>query len=101
MTQEQIVVSNKMIRKFMGHDHMSVRLQYDSSWNDLMPVVEKIEGEKYYIGIDRNFCMIGELPYITSPESVIPTIKGDSKIDAVYKQCIQFIEYYNRKSSNQ
>ena len=107
--------TNKLIAEFMGmtndvphnksmmifkteqgyNDVISINeLQYHTSWDWLMPVVERIEeaedlmSQEKFIRIEYDVCIIphhkGEI-----------TEYGMTKIEATYKAVVQFIEYYN------
>lgn len=65
-----------------------VSLHYNSSFEWLMPVVEKIEGMGYYVTIDGNSCKIGKRGEWED------TSTADTKIEAVYKQCVIFIKWW-------
>ena len=109
MTKEEILEGNKLIAEFMGmvrHNHISYAtwanskgdhifesvLQYHSSWDWLMPVVEKIESLKnsddYEIDIFGNCCDIGG-----RFEAV-----GETKIAAVYIAVIEFIKWHKTQT---
>lgn len=76
---------------------------YDSSWNELMPVVEKIEKLydealifyikdcRAYIEIDTQLSMVFEIPEVPECYSGM----CDTKIEAVYNTVIDFIKWYN------
>lgn len=107
MTTEE---GNKLIAEFMGftrkdrpipsggwkHWHIKPfgyfedeQLLYHSSWDWLMPVVEKIESignyGYYEVDIFGNCCDIGGKIETT----------GITKIDAVFKAVVQLIQWYN------
>jgi len=80
-------------------------LRYHSSWDWLMPVVEKIEamgyktvlatsewGNKYYQNIITGVGIIKET--IENPSKFMG--QSDTKIEAVYKATIEFIKWYNQ-----
>jgi hypothetical protein len=48
LTDEEIIKGNEVIEKFYGS---SARYGYHDSWDDLMPVVEKIAKLKYPVSI--------------------------------------------------
>lgn len=99
---------NKLISEFMGYktyehtdsvaitltedngfstDYGHVHTKYHTSWDWLMPVVEKIENHLgYAVTIVQNSCytesMGGE--------------ERDSKLEATYKTVVEFIKYYNK-----
>jgi hypothetical protein len=121
MTPEEILVGNKLIEDFMKQMTLDENVLYvfselpiekyprkfHSSWDWLMPVVEKIEkiGEtdksQGYIDINSHHCEIGSMCkdqpdiivgcYPTSPEEE----KRSSKIEATYYAIIKFITWYN------
>jgi hypothetical protein len=83
-----------------GDEAMSASaMKYHSDWNELMPVVEKIEsmtvvdgrGEVNYVfTIEANYCVIsqgGEAPLFEN--------QHDTKIQCVFQTVIDFIQWYN------
>jgi len=90
---------NILIAKFMELDYSSYttiyELKYHTSWDWLMPVVEKIESIGYEFTIVESRCKVSnntdhsikELFYIE---------KIGIKIDNVYDAVIQFIKQYNK-----
>jgi len=111
---DALSIDNKLIAKFMGycedgiyctngsHKLWEGGFLYHSSWDWLMPVVEKIESLKFnkviciYFKIHKNYVSIDcfdkysnciyshELPYSV-----------DSKIESVFKGVVKFINWYN------
>jgi hypothetical protein len=85
--------NNELIAEFMG-ELMPVYWQfpsdfkYDTSWDELMPVVEKIEYVGFHVLIEQNYCRIGE-------ELDIRVWTVNQKIEAVYNAVVQFIKWYN------
>lgn len=71
-------------------------LEYHSSWDWLMPVVEKIEGLKFTVKIIDRACFIS-----TYPETIIAgrRIEG-TKIKAVWLAIVEFIKWYNQSKKN-
>ncbi len=65
------------------------QLQFDTSWDWLMPVVEKIErfGNRCEIGITK--CKIYSADYTREP------FYAATKIQAVYDHVVDFIKWYN------
>jgi len=110
--------NNKMIAEFMGIvypkldnviviDNVVIKeneLSYHTSWDWLMPVVDKIEsfqdgedgdsmrGHLYNFRIEQHFV------YILDGESmdVIIEMNGDSKLDATYNAVVEFINQLNQ-----
>jgi hypothetical protein len=124
MTQEQIIEGNKLIAEFMGAFYSTSdqpnpywvgvpdngqylgthRLQYHSSWDWLMPVVERIEGlhsilEHKYINvrITQGYVVIEgahkEILFNTSIEG--------SKIKATWLAVVEFIKWYNKQKEKE
>ena len=65
---------------------------YHSDWNWLMEVVEKIEKLKCTVVIEKNICRIhkGGLHFGHA-------YKFETKIEAVYNACLEFIKWYNKQ----
>jgi len=97
---EDIKEELRLIDKFMGCESENpsfgyfVPNPYNSDWNLLMPVVEKIESMGYNFNIHKGFCLIIGVPFFGSiphsPDSKV------SKITYVYQSVIQFIKWYNQ-----
>jgi len=82
------------------------KLEYDTSWDWLMPVVEKIESlpevDEFMIKYDS--------VYKTIEVQILPSFKDsfericnfmpleEPKIATVYNTCIEFIKWYNQQS---
>lgn len=81
------------------HQYLVDEIKYHSSWDWLMPVVEKIEsmGHKTIIGggdFWGNYCNI-----LHSNGSLDKAMgQGETKIEAVYKSIVEFILWYNSQS---
>lgn len=112
MTQEQIIEGNKLIAdspfshegmresiaddKARGYDddYCYRSLKYDSSWDWLMPVVEKIElvkGERRFSSGAPRIHLAGKLRSIT-------TIPLGTPIQDVWLAIVEFITWYNTQS---
>lgn len=102
MRQEQIFEWNKLIAMFMGLPSPPVNeigyyapceLEYHTSWDCLMPVVEKIEGMDCHVVIGTNkielqadgFCGSSRVGY------------GYSKIQCLFEVITEFIQWYNKQ----
>ena len=117
---DNIVENNKLIAEFMGFiadksfevklvdgintsyyyykdDVMCLpeTMRYNSSWDWLMEVVEKIEKLKCTVVIEKNICRIhkGGLHFGHA-------YKFETKIEAVYNACLEFIKWYNKQNKN-
>jgi hypothetical protein len=71
-------------------------LQYHTSWEWLMPVVEKVRdlGFKFIIG-DSNRVTVYNKDYDWRNGSTT-----DSMIECVWHGCVQFIQFYNNQNRN-
>jgi len=112
---------NKLISDFMGgkprlecndcnynHDcnHIECKLteggqikmlRYHTSWDWLMPCVEKIESLTYDVRIN-GYGSEGDDKYcdICDGNDEISEFTSKSKIEAVYKSVVEFIHWYNK-----
>lgn len=66
-------------------------LLYSSDWNWLMEVVEKIEVLGYSSTIIGNLCIIAR------PNFKSIRVEQETKIEAVYNACLDFIKWYNEQ----
>jgi hypothetical protein len=76
-------------------DGIANYIEYEKSYGDLMPVVEKIETllpKGYNILIEGNNCYI-DLPNGTSIE-----INSNSKLEAIFDGVIDFILFYKKNN---
>lgn len=94
---------NKLIAEFMFTCHLpsgkyildnnnrvyAENMKFHSSWDWLMPVVEKIEGLNFGIKIYKNSCWVTNYPESN-------TCATSSKIKSVWLAVVEFIEWYNR-----
>ena len=106
---------NKLIAEFMGMQHTDIgwydneetlqlqnntfdELQFHTSWNWLMPVVEKIESLGYEFFIVENRV---EVSHNTdhSIETIIDFTFHGGKRGATYRGVVEFINQYNKNES--
>ena len=127
MTQEEILEGNKLIAEFIGfvlnyideektmpyyiHNekylsnppstillYKGEELQFHSSWDWLMPVVEKIESinitdENYYaVNIRYDECCIESC---ADDYWIAHSLPNQSKLTSTYKATVEFIKWYN------
>jgi hypothetical protein len=107
MTRTEIGLGNKLIREFMNPDcyKMPRAKPYNSSWDLLMLVVEKIEATQddyhgyFAVIISSNGCVIQGTKLRTDPENYHPAyfnqVYGETKLKATYAAVLQFLEWYN------
>lgn len=107
--------NNKLIAYFMNvkptgyytglNEFKAEYLEYDTSWDWLMPVVEKIEklgvstDIHYYAGTTKNasgFYGTELLGYSTDLSIYDSTNQYDTKLESVYKAVVKFIKWYNK-----
>ena len=104
----ECISDNEMIAEFMGIvypkldnviviDNVVIKedeLQYDTSWDWLMPVVEKIEcthddnGDCFNVMMEAFECTISGL-------GLTLCLNGHTKMDATYKAVVEFIKIHN------
>ena len=87
------------VKMWSGHKSIQGRLdlpnllKYDTDWNWLMPVIDKIESlDLWEIDIYRQCCeVVFDLQFQMS--AIVYT--GVTKIEATYKAVVKFIKWYN------
>lgn len=112
--EKEIIEKNRLIAEFMGakvngpcvnypQPHFKIKLwsdtelEYHTSWDWLMPVVEKIESLGYRVSIERWLVQILE----ESSTDIFGLINAmaeketDTKINLTVKAVIDFIQWYN------
>jgi hypothetical protein len=121
MTAQEVLNGNKLIAEFMGYVYIGgsglfyvdsnkqawaiERVQFHSSWDWLMPVVEKIESmERKYdtdskisfrwrVEIKRQTCYI---QYCFTGKGKELLIDANTKIEAVWVAVVEFIKWFKR-----
>lgn len=107
MEESQITENNKLIAEFMGtntknpafHKHGIKLCKYDSSWDWLMPVVDKIERLGYVFISDSAIRIIdfnkrGPTGFLIAFSSLATL--DQTRMNATYTSCLQFINWYNQ-----
>lgn len=85
------------------HNNHLLECKYNSSWDWLMPVLEKIEKMgvsteiHYFAGTKFNAAgyMASLLGYSSMVSTYDSSTQTENKITAVYKAVVKFIQYYN------
>lgn len=124
MNREEIIEANTLIAEFdgyerTGHNHpfqpdkgptyrkegvageyWGERFNYHSSWNELMPVVEKIENiGSTSVNFHKTGCMIQPVVYDIKTDSLKwhdPITRfAKTKIEAVWLAVVEFINWWN------
>ena len=109
MTQQEIIAGNKLIAEFMGiklhgggtsvFDWVEPspldadKLAYHSSWDWLMPVVEKIEATKCRTTNDYEDIIINGCSCLISVHDFHLSTVEVTKILAVWKAVVEFIKW--------
>ena len=103
--------SNKLIAEFMGAEWhkdffkdvciispSNISYKFDTSWDWLMPVVEKIEALKHRVEISHNGCLIESHKDLDNARmnSGIGEIEP-TKLKATYKAVVKFIKNQNKQ----
>ena len=86
----------KLIEKKHGKGNNGFR--FHSSWDWLMPVVEKIESLGYELMIAESRCKINHNTDYSIEEVINIDIIG-SKREATYQAVVEFIKIYNNESN--
>lgn len=73
-------------------------LKFDSDWNWLMPVLEKIQSLGYSINRSSSMVYINGDNGIVVPPINVYIESGTSEKKAVYDVCLSFIKWYNKQS---
>ena len=85
---------NKLIAEFMGYNYPGDfnldELMYRSSWDWLMPVVEKIESLGNGVTIYKKGCHVNDIGIFSTNG-----FNHSSKIEQTWKACVEFIKWYN------
>lgn len=85
-----------LCKKGMGSFHLDVNqpfhAEYHSSWDWLMPVVEKIEDMSYDVNITGTHVII-----VNSENGYEYDDMANSKIKAVWEAVVIFIQWYNNQ----
>ena len=105
MRTETNYLKGKIIAEFMGIDQVDIdtyqetnsNLKYHTSWDWLMPVVEKIESLGYELIIAESRCKINHNTDHSIEEVINIEIIG-SKIDVTYRAVVEFINQLNKQT---
>ena len=79
------------------------QLKFHKDWNWLMEVVEKIEGlekGKYSLITQQKSCLLWDNDKGEELEDFNSSFKAETKIEAVYNACVEFIKWYNENSAD-
>jgi len=124
MNNKEILEGNKLIAEFMTKEHANLcwklipkntmhlpnYFKYHSSWDWLMPVVNKIESivDLYHghfgVYINSNNCTIQSIKFrsdeMTDPPYYFSDHYSESKIESTYNAILNFIKWYNKQNKN-
>lgn len=93
---------NRIVHGMNGGAISLSRLQYDSSWDWLMPVVEKI-GEE--LGYRVTICTTFTRIWRPEEKGFVPQVRNndiewrnlDGSLNATYRAVVEFIKWYNQQ----
>jgi hypothetical protein len=106
---------NKLIAEFMGyhyvaetkmaHDYFIVKgiyirpdgIKFDSDWNWLMDVVDKIEGLNFSVEMNRQ--EEGDYQCLIVKKEIIVQTFSSNKMQSIYQSVIKFIKWYEQNSN--
>jgi len=92
---------NTLIAEFMAGEKVAVHHnQYHKNWNELMPIIEKIENLGYEVVISRISCQINKVLDRENPISSMVCGNINKKLEITHTAVIQFIEWYNEQQKN-
>ena len=107
MTEIEILNGNKLIAEFITEEPEVLKrdlckagildcMRYSSSWDWLMPVVDKIELSGFEVRIEGISCKINRV--LEKDNTIIQLVCGDksNKIGLVYQAVIEFIDWYDK-----
>ena len=99
MNSTEILEGNKLIAEFLNqklpsNSDFDIYL-YHSSWDWLMPVVEKIESLNHPVYINSNNCVIYEK--VGRNHGWFIDNYADTKIEATWISCVEFIKITSKK----
>ena len=86
-------ISNADLKKALYS--MAEYAKYSTSWDWLMPVVEKIESLGYDVFINGLYCRITDSGL---SDFEIESSEVARKIEAVFSSCVEFAEWYKNQS---
>jgi hypothetical protein len=109
---------NRMIAEFMGYkyrndleingwylDYILIHetrshwtLKFHTSWDWLMPVVEKIEDEGFNVIINKYVCKVEKVAFfktVTVAYKEVADTESQTKLEAVYSAVVSFLKWYN------
>jgi hypothetical protein len=90
-------LNNKLIAEFMGMNYGDPieSMEYHTSWDWLMPVVEKIEGLRDSKGNAYRFII--DMCNAQIEGANIEILGGAFKLETTYKAVVEFIKWYNEQ----
>lgn len=120
MNKKEILENNKLIAKFEGGweyytpkeflenaywkntttKHSSIELKYHSSWDWIMPCIEKIEKLGYTMETQRDWEGDYWLAFNTMSGFIGSNHKKEKLFDRHYFAVMEFIKWYNKNKEN-
>ena len=91
---KELTIQGKVYKNLVWAERFEKELKYHSSWDWLMPVVNKIESKGFDVFINGLYCRITDCG-LTDLE--IESGETTSKIEAVWETVVEFIKWYNKE----
>ena len=92
--------NNKLIAEFLHGKNAVHPNQYHENWNELMPVILKInqfENQRYSILINSMDCKIHDNLKNKTIADSFGRFTPDELIKSIYSACVEFIKWYNEQ----
>jgi hypothetical protein len=108
METKEIIEGNQLIAEFVGYvevdgikfdlphnENHAEEYEYHSSWDWIMPVVERVESIGYWIRMDYNdvFVVVDDTNIVIENPMRKDT---DTKLLLVWRVVVEFVKWYNK-----
>jgi len=98
MTTQKIEITQEQLNELAQIRTQLNDLEYHTSWDWLMPVVEKIESLGYEVQIRNTDCIIFQLLDTIKYKPIVDISSGNGKKDSTYMAVVEFIKEYNKNN---
>jgi UDP-glucose 4-epimerase len=82
---------------FFEQGYMTSELMYDTDWNWLMDVVDKIEGLNFSVEMNRQ--EEGDYQCLIVKKEIIVQTFSSNKMQSIYQAVVNFIKWYEQNSN--
>ncbi len=76
------------------------QLKFHSSWDWLMPVLDKIQAQVYGVNIVNNYCQIIVLNKNNTYKYAKTVTESKSKIENAWQSAVEFITWHNKQNQS-